>query len=91
MKLAANSTGNAMLAISEAYHPNWVALVNGQEVRPQRIYGALLGVPLPAGASSIELSYRPLDFYAGLAVSGLTLMVMLGVLVIGGRSARGLS
>jgi Bacterial membrane protein YfhO len=88
IKLAANTTGRATLAISEAYHPNWVALVNGREVRPLRVYGALLGVPLTAGASTIELSYRPLDFYAGLGVSALTLFVMAGLILTSNRHEK---
>jgi len=50
-------------------------------VRPIITDGALLGVPIPAGDSSIELSYRPTDLYIGAALSGLTLLLLIGLLV----------
>ncbi len=72
LKVIANASAPAIVSVSEAYHPNWVALVNGQRVRPVRVYGALIGVPVGAGPSSIELSYQPADVYAGLAISALS-------------------
>jgi uncharacterized membrane protein YfhO len=68
--------------VSEAYHWNWVARVNGTEVRPVEADGALLGVPIPAGNSSVELSYRPMDLYIGAALSGITLVAILAIVVL---------
>jgi len=89
IKVAAYAEQPALLAISQAYHRNWIALVNGQEVAPLPIYGALLGVPIPAGPVSVELSYRPTDFYVGLAISGITALaiVLVIALAIGARRA----
>jgi len=74
IKIAVNADAPALLTISEAFHPNWVAIVDGIAVQPERAYGALLGVRVPAGAHSVELSYRPLDLYVGAIISALALV-----------------
>ena len=79
-KIAAFTEAPTMLVISRAYHPNWVALVNGSEVTPIRVDGALIGVPLPAGNSGIELSYRPTDLYVGVAISAITLVIAIAII-----------
>lgn len=73
-KIAVNVDAPALLVLSKAYHWNWVALVDGREVRPIPVNVGLLGVPIPAGARSIELSYRPLDFHIGLGISALSVL-----------------
>jgi hypothetical protein len=81
IKVAADADGPALLVVSQAYHWNWVALVNGREVKPIVVNGALLGVAIPAGPSSVEFSYRPLDLYAGAAISVLTFAIVVGLLL----------
>ena len=76
IKVAANVDAPALLVLSEAYHWNWTARVNGNEVKPIVVDGALLGVPIPAGASAIEISYRPTELIAGAAISMLTLLII---------------
>lgn len=77
MKIAVQADGDAILTVSEAFHPNWVALVDGVSQQPVRVYGALLGVRIPAGSHSVELSYRPLDLYIGAAISALAGILLL--------------
>ena len=85
IKAAASADGPALLVVSQAYHWNWVALVNGREVAPVAVNGALLGVPIPAGQVSVEFSYRPVDLYVGAALSALG---ALGMLFVSIRSVR---
>jgi NADH:ubiquinone oxidoreductase subunit E len=82
MKIAAHASSASLLVVSEAYHWNWIALVNGTEVRPIITDGALLGVPIPAGNSTVELTYRPIDLIIGSALSGLTLLILICLLVL---------
>ncbi len=88
IKVAANASAPALLVISQAYHWNWVARVNGAEVTPLVVDGALLGVPLPAGASVVELSFRPVELLAGAAISAITLLAVCAALVVSRRTAR---
>lgn len=88
LKVSAYTTSPALLVVSRAYHPNWVALVNGAEVKPLRVDAALIGVPVPAGNSTIELSYRPTDLYLGAAISAATVLLMAGLGLWGLRRRR---
>lgn len=72
LKASAWTEAPGLLVFSEAWHWNWIALVNGVETQPVMANGALLAVPVPAGASTVEMSYRPTDFYAGLGISAVT-------------------
>ncbi len=85
MKVAAFADAPALLVLSEAYHPNWVAVVNGQPRAPVRVNGALLGVPIPAGGVTVEMSYQPRDLYVGAALSAATLGVIAIALVLSHR------
>ncbi len=87
IKVAANANAPALLVLSEAYHWNWTARVNGNEAKTLPVNGALLGVPLPAGASSIELSYRPAELIAGAAICAITVLVMLIAFALSRRKA----
>ena len=80
MKVAAYSDSPALLVISKAYYSNWIAQVNGAAVTPIVADGALIGVPIPAGNSTIEISYRPLDLYIGGAISSLTGLIFIAAL-----------
>lgn len=89
IKVAASADAPALLVVSEAYHWNWVALVGGQEVKTVAVNGALLGAPIPAGAFSVEFSYRPLDLYVGGIVSAVTAIVIaLGIIWSAGRQVN---
>ena len=86
MKVAAYSDAPALLVVSRAFYPNWIAQVNGISVIPIVADGALIGVPIPAGNSTIEISYRPLDLYIGGAMTLATAVVFM--LVWAGASWR---
>src|SRR5690606_33674736 len=65
-----------MLVVSQSWHPDWRATVNGRTAVVQRVNHALVGVPVPSGASYLEFSYFPWDFYLGAAVSLATIVGM---------------
>ena len=81
-KISSYAASPAVLVVSRAYHRNWVAVVNGAEVTPMQVDGALLGVALSAGNNSIELSYRPSDLYIGAGISVITLITALAMLIV---------
>lgn len=63
-----------LLISSEVFYPGWVARVDGRQVPTLRAFGLLRAVALPAGRWRVEWRYRPLSAYAGLALSGMTLL-----------------
>ena len=46
------------LLISENWYPDWHAIVDNQAAKIYRANHAMLALPLPAGAKSVDLSYR---------------------------------
>lgn len=73
MELETRTTGNAFLVVSDADYPGWTASIDGVGARVLRTDYALRGLPVPAGRHRVVFRYRPLAFYAGLAISLLAL------------------
>jgi len=73
------------LVLSEAYHPNWVARVDGKTIHSQLVYQALNGFYLEAGEYDITLEFvsSPLRI-AGNVITGVASCILcsLGVSVL---------
>ncbi|MEV5592832.1 YfhO family protein [Streptomyces sp. NPDC052496] len=72
-ELPAHSTGTAVLAVPAV--TGWGCRVDGGAWRAPHSFGGLLAVPLTAGATRLDCSYRPPGLLPGLAVSGAALGV----------------
>lgn len=64
----------ALLVLSEIDYPGWQATVGGQSAPILRAYYTLRAVPVPAGEHTVELTFRPLSFTIGTALSTITLI-----------------
>lgn len=84
--LRVTTSAPAYLVLAEPYYPGWRAWIDGQ---PAPIYEANLGfraVFLPeAGDHEVALKFRPPRVYLGLAISVLSLLALIAVLL---RSAQ---
>ncbi|MFH8347261.1 YfhO family protein [Streptomyces sp. NPDC018045] len=85
-ELPAHSTGTAVLAVPAV--TGWSCRVDGAAARAPHSFGGLLAVPLGAGASRLDCSYRPPGLLPGLAASGAALGVLAAVAVICGVRRR---
>jgi hypothetical protein len=64
----------ALLVMSDAHYPGWVASVNGRRRVPiHRANYALRAVPVPAGTHLVRFEYRPLSLRVGATLSAVTL------------------
>jgi hypothetical protein len=75
----------AYLVLAQTFYPGWQVRVDGL---PSRIWLAnytFCAVHLAGGEHQIEFTYRPLSFYTGLAVSGLTWATLAAWGVVGCR------
>ena len=71
-----------LLVLSEVTYPGWRVYVND---RPARLYeadGVLRAVLLPEGESRVVFRLVPLTFYAGIAISFLTVLLIVGYAVV---------
>ncbi len=69
--------GEDPLVIAMAYDPGWHVTVDGELV-PVSDHDGLISVPVSGDQIRLTLAYRPAPVFAGLAVSIMTMLLMLG-------------
>jgi uncharacterized membrane protein YfhO len=70
------SSGDALLILTQAWAPDWRARVDGRPTEVRRVGGVVQGVMVNAGATHVELVYRPVADFVGLAISGSTALLL---------------
>jgi uncharacterized membrane protein YfhO len=71
-----NSTGNGdVLYTSIPYDPGWKVTVDGKPVRDFKIMGTLMGVYVPPGRHTVDFSFLPQGFTAGIVLSALSAVI----------------
>lgn len=81
--LSIPGSGDRLLATSLPSPEGWRATAADQPLETLVVNGAFLGVRVPAGASRVELRYRPPGFVAGLLAGVLALLVTAGIMARG--------
>ncbi|MEX1223922.1 MAG: YfhO family protein, partial [Pirellulales bacterium] len=76
VELAVRAQGDALLILTESFHSGWQASVDGQSVNALRVYGDFIGIPVPDGASRIELRFRPVSLRYGALLSACGLILL---------------
>ncbi len=75
--LEAHMQNDGLVVLSDGYHPDWKAFVDG---RPARIYPTnylVRSVFVPGGNHKIRFAFRPFWFYVGSAVSLVCLSIVI--------------
>jgi hypothetical protein len=65
----AETTGPALLVLSEVWYPGWQATVNGIEQPILRVNGVLRGVYLDPGENTVVWHYRPASLRRGAVIT----------------------
>jgi hypothetical protein len=71
----------AVLVVTDSWHPNWKARVDGAAAYVGCVDIAFRGIALPAGNHIIELSYAPKTLSLGTFISITTFVLMIGFLL----------
>ncbi|MGV3709432.1 MAG: hypothetical protein ACO1Q7_11380 [Gemmatimonas sp.] len=79
--------GNA-LVVSENFYKGWIAKVDGKDAPVMRASFNLIGVPLPAGAKTVTLSFRDTRYDAGKRTTILAFVVAVALTALGWRLSR---
>ncbi len=79
--------GPGVVVVNEAWYPGWRARVDGADAPVLRANGFVRAVPVPAGARTIELEFRPVGGRALRWLMVLGVLGSLGLVLPGGRSA----
>ena len=66
----------AVLVLNDAFYPGWEATLDGVEVPLLRANTAFRAVAVPAGEHVVEMRYRPRSFEVGLALAGVTILLL---------------
>jgi hypothetical protein len=77
--LSVQAEGPGWLVTTIPWAPGWTASVDGKNGNVEVLDGALIGVELPPGQHTVELSYWPAGLTLGLLISGLSLIVVAGL------------
>ncbi|GMV04371.1 MAG: hypothetical protein AMXMBFR53_06520 [Gemmatimonadota bacterium] len=83
LRLAVTSDRPALLVVADNWFPAWRATVDGAEAPVLRAYHTLRAVPVPAGSSTVEMTYRSELLARSLWLSVVTLLALGGVGVWG--------
>lgn len=78
-----------VLFTSIPYEKGWTIKVDGVQQETGRIFDTFLSVDIPEGTHRIELFYEPEGLKAGLMVSGISVLCLLGIFFLGRRRKRG--
>lgn len=73
--------GPGWLVTTIPWYPGWTAEVDGRGTDVEVLDGALVGVQLPPGDHVVALGYWPAGLTLGLIVTGLSALVVLGLVV----------
>jgi hypothetical protein len=71
-----NAPANGYILVSENFYPGWKAEVDGRQKTIENVLG-LKAIRVSAGSHFVKLSYQPFSFYAGAAISLLSLFAWL--------------
>jgi hypothetical protein len=75
----------AILVVTRSWDAGWEARIDGARVPLRRSDLAFMAVVVPSGEHRLSLAYRPAAFRAGVAVSGVSALVLAGLLLAGRR------
>ncbi len=78
IELAAALPAPGYLVLSDTYMPGWRATVDGQPAPLLQANGVYRAVALPRGSHQVRFTYQPPEVGASAALSGGTLLVLLG-------------
>lgn len=85
LSLSVNTPRPGLVYVADSFYPGWSAKVNGTATPILVANYAFRAIPVPAGTSMVELSYLPEGFRTGVAISLLSFLTLLGLLICGDR------
>jgi hypothetical protein len=76
VRLTVRSPASGWLVLSDVYYPGWRAAVDGQPAPVLRANYTFRAVAVPAGEHTVEMTFAPWTWRAGLALSVTTWLVL---------------
>ncbi len=76
VEVEVTTTGPCYLVLTDSYHPDWRATVNGREAPVIRANQMFRAVAIPPGTHRVVFRYRPMSFFAGASLTGIAMLVI---------------
>jgi len=76
LAIETDTDGAAWLVVLDNLLPGWHAEVDGKPAELHAAYNTFRTVAVPAGKHVVVMYYRPLDFWVGIAVALVTLVLL---------------
>ena len=86
--IRATATARSLLVLTDDFYPGWTATVDGRPATVHRVDYLLRGVSLTPGTHTIVFRYQPASWTAGLIISLISLVLVLGAAATGLRAQR---
>ena len=78
--LDVQSAAPAVLVLAEAFAKDWRCTIDGRPATIRRAYGFLRSTPVPAGEHRVVFRYRQSGLMAGIAISVIGWLLIIGLL-----------
>jgi hypothetical protein len=88
IRIEAESPGEGLLVVADAFWPGWRASIDGRSVPIQRADLLVRAVRWPAGRHLLEMSYEPPGVTLGIAVSAVAALVAVALGVWASEASR---
>jgi hypothetical protein len=77
LEIVVHNPAGGYLFLSDPYYPGWQATVDDEPAPLLRADYAFRAVAVPAGTHHVTMTFRPTSWYAGLGLTGLTILALL--------------
>jgi membrane protein YfhO len=85
VRVVASADGPSYLVLSDFYHRGWTARVDGQPARVLIANALFRAVAIDQGTHVVDFQFQPLSLLIGAVISALSVLLALGVIVVGVR------
>lgn len=86
-----NAKEDGLMYTSIIYDRGWKAYIDGKEVEISSINEALLTIPVPAGAHTIELKYCPENLVTGVIITVISTALLIFLIILDKKKAKAAS
>lgn len=88
IRLNCNSNTDGFLVLNDLYYPGWRVYVDGKEQEIYKTDYIFRSVYLQSGEHEVIFIYKPISFYVGVLISGISVLGYIIFLIIKSRSRR---
>ncbi|MFH1562063.1 MAG: YfhO family protein [Nitrospirota bacterium] len=86
--ITASSPTDCFLFLSDTYYPGWRAFIDGKPTKIYRANYTFRAISFPKGTHTVEFRYLPLSFLVGVVGSGMTVVILIGLILIWRKRER---